>query len=482
MRALGTLSAVLILLAGSGFLDPALDDRPLYGGAILRIAKSTANPVALTLVRTVLEREIAALDHIRLLELDGDGNLKPEALESWSYSESRLTLSLRLRTDIRDISGKALTAGKMAESLHRLLRENHGSPAAGLLLDIEGVEDYVSGDSEMISGVAVEDASNMSLLLARPQPLLLYALADINLAPAHRLNESSGWGPFIITEAGRYEPDLSFVRGRPFLDHLFIGGSPKIGDDWRRRVLTRVGYRPTDVSDDATRIDYPGRRCVYLAVNRRGSSGPLRLLDARSDTLSEVDAESLVSIFLGTKAELLEHVVPPGALPGGAFGWQARPGNGIKPLGRLVIGFPYGSEELELVAGRVRVDLLVSGISADVIPYSGDNAGNCDLLLVEALIPDGSAAYSFWCLLCELSSQTGDEVWLRRPAGDDVSWLVDLEQSLLSEAMFLPLYHTAHFVWADPQIRGLRFRPDGTLDYENAWISEEPESSREARR
>ena len=76
---------------------------------------------------------------------------------------------------------------------------------------------------------------------------------------------------------------------------------------------------------------------------------------------------------------------------------------------------------------------------------------------------------------------TGDEVWLRRPTGGEVSWLVEMEQSLLAEALLLPLYHTAHSVWADAQIRGLRFRPDGTLNYESTWISE-AESSMEARR
>ena len=472
MRAVCTLTAILLLLVASGVSVPAEKERPLYGGAIQRLAKSQPGFTDPALVRTVLEREAASLDHIRLLSLDGDGNIKPEAIEAWSYSVDSLSLSLKLRQGIRDISGNALTAEDIAASFHRVLRENPGSPAAGLLLDLEGAESYMSGESEGISGVSVEDASTITLNLIRPQPLLLNALADINLAPALPVNESTGWGPFILAGAGRYEPDMNFVRGRPFVDHLFLGGSPEVQSDWRRPVLVRVGHRITEVSDEPVRIDYPGRRCVYLAANRRDSIGPLRLLDARSEALGAVDAESLVSIFLAGRTELLEHVVPPGALPGGAFALPTGPVSGIKPLRRLAIGFPEGSEELELIAGRVRVDLLVSGISADVIPFSSDTAGDCDLLLIEALIAEGSAAYSFWGSLCELYSLTGDDIWLRKPSGDDVAWLVDMEQSLRSEAMLVPLYHTAHFIWADPRIRDLGFRPDGTLDYEGAWIAE----------
>ena len=455
-------------------------DRPLYGGAILRIADPAAADAVPGKARSRLEREAASLTGLRLLRKAADGSFEGEAVEEWKLSADRLELTLKLRSGLRDGLGRELTASDVVSSLHDLLRSNPESAAAGILLDLQGAELFVRAEAERVVGLVAVDERTAVLKLARRQPLLLDALADINAGPAPA---GSDLGPFYRDEGGEFEPNLNFFRGRPYLDHLFFGNSLVIDENWRRPVLARVGD-DQGIGRDVVEIAYPGRRCVYLVANRKGggiAGAPLQDAETRRAALAAVDVRSLVSIFLSEKAEMLEHLVPDSALPGTVIGEIPAWSGGRKPVRRLAIGYPEGSDELALVAERIRVDLLVAGISSEVVPCKRGTAGRCDLLLVELLVPDGSPAYAYWGLLCELATECSDDTWLRRPVGDGLSWLAELERELRSEALVLPLYHEPHSAWADSRVRDLRFRPDGSLDFENAWIAFSEAEAAEAR-
>jgi MarR-like DNA-binding transcriptional regulator SgrR of sgrS sRNA len=483
MRYRGILAAgfctLALAMATGGIREP---ERPLYGGTILRITDSQAFTAAAASAGTVLEREVASLEGARLLEVDSAGVFQPGIVEAWSYSNDRLELTLLLRNWVRDASGRVLTPYEIMTGFEELVRSNPRSAAARLLLDVRGTDDFVAGRSDRITGISVEATGTLVVSLARPQPLLLHALADINLAPDERLTGHTGWGAFLRAEARLFEPDLSFYRGRPYIDSLCYGRSAPTGGQHRRPELMRVSELRRNVEPQAVEIVFPGRRCVYLAINRRGSAGPLRLLSARAAVLAAIDRTSLVNIFLRESAQVLEHLVPPSALPAGTFEPGTRLEGGVKPVGRLLIGFLPESQESKLVAERVKVDLLVAGIGSDVIPCSPESARQCDLIIVDKLVPDCAPAYAVWGLLCELAAIEGDEIWLRRPWGDEAAWLVELETSLRAEALLLPLYHTAHSVWADALLRDLRFRTDGTLDFENAWIARGPAGDAEVDR
>ena len=318
-----------------------------------------------------------------------------------------------------------------------------------------------------MAGLRAEGERTVVLTLRRPQPLLTSALADANAA----LAAPRSTGPFAADDAGRCRPNLRFFRGRPYLDLVLLGGTDGAADPtWRRPVPAAVGDDP-GVAEGAVPVPYPGRRCVYLAANQGRPA--LRDAAARRAVAAAVSPGEMVRIFFGGAARPLRHLVPDGSLPEDFFRRTAPPdGEAVgAPRGRLLIGYPAGDGELELVAERVRVDLLAAGIGSDVAAFGGGAAGDCDLLVVEALIADGSAGYGVWRLLAELAAQSGDRSWLSRPQGDDVAWLVALDHELISSGRLLSLYHTGHRLWADPRLRGLRLRPDGTLHFENAWIA-----------
>ncbi len=480
-RILAAIAVLLVVLTGFTWLPHPYPhphyrapERPLYGGAVERRGApppSLPDPAA---ARTIAERETALLCSARLLALAADGSVVGEAAQSWELSADRLTLVLTLRPDVVGADGEAPTAADVVASLERLLVVNPDCAAALLLLDLQGAESFRRGEAENVAGLRAEGERTVVLTLRRPQPLLTRALADANAA----LAAPRSTGPFAADDAGRCRPNLRFFRGRPYLDLVILGGTNEVADPtWRRPVLAAVGDNP-GVAEGAVPVQYPGRRCVYLAANQDRPA--LRDAAVRRAVAAAVSPGEMVRIFFGSAARPLRHLVPDGSLPE-AFFHQPTPLDGeavSAPRGRLLIGYPAGDGELELVAERARVDLLEAGIGSDVAAFGGGTAGACDLLVVEALIADGSAGYGIWRLLAELAALSGDRSWLRRPSGDAVAWLVGLDHELISDGRLLPLYHTGHRLWADRRLRGLRLRPDGTLDFESAWITAAGESER----
>ena len=460
--------ATALLLAALPVLasQPAAEEKPLFGGAVYRQVGEAAEPPSLGLSTVSLERE--SLTRLRLIERESRG-----AVRAWRYLSDRREMEILLHEDLHDLAGHQLSAHQVVASLTRLLRQRPESAAAGILLDLEGAEAYVNGEAESVSGLEVIDSVTLRVRLVREQPLLIDALRDLAASPE---TVAADLGPFLGSGEGGYVPNLAYRGGRPFIDQLFFGVRPGSTEDWRRPVVAAVGDTPAS-AQDAVFLSYPGSRCVYLAANRRRGVGALAIAEVRHSCFAAIGVEEMVNIFLSEQAQVLEHLVPDSSVPASVFSDEAVASGTMKPVGRLAIGYPAGSDELRLVAARLKVDLLVVGIAADLVACDAKSAADCDLLLVERLVPDAAPAYAVWGLLCDLALFCDDAGWRRRPQLDAFGWLADLERQLRAEALLLPLYREPHGAWADRRLRGLRFRDDGTLDFEDAWIAAGEEES-----
>lgn len=449
-----------------------IPEEPLYGGAVLRYLESSMPVGDPAIADSLGEREAASQGYSRLVKIDSGGRMVGELAESWIWSEDSLSLTIALRDHMRSAYGDVLTAEIVAASIQRLLRINKDSPAAGVLRDIMGAPEFLSGEAEKISGLKVLDETVLVIVLSEPQPLLLSALADVNCAPLLPRGEGrsthAGWGAFLKESPGRFVPNLRFFRGRPYLDNLIFGSEPvKPSSDWRRRVIAPVGSRPVEENNPA--VVFPGRRCVYLAVNP--ASGALSSASARRAVLASVDREALVKVFIGGSAESLLSLLPGSVAPAALFSEASSEGERKASGLGLTLGYPAGNAELESVAGRLQADLLLAGFRCAVNPYSGKGDAETDLLLVDVLVAADDASYCVWGLLSRLSVLTGGYFQADRPRGDLFAWLGRLHQSLVLEGYLIPLYHSAYQVFAGRNLRDLRFRTDGTLDFEGAWIA-----------
>lgn len=465
--------AVLFGLAGRHAGNDIRTDKPLFGGAVVRLGEfvpSSHDPAA---ARALLEREAASLCAPPLLRFGADGRIEGNAVESWRFSQDQLSMILKLRPDVVDAKGFALTSEDLIVSLKYLLRANPESPATRILMGIEGAAQYATRESDEIPGLSAPDKDSVELRFRTPQPLILEALADINTAPA-RIGLTPGaavncWGAFALDDSGRFIPNLSYLSGRPYLDEVIFSVEMIQPDPtWRRPVIAWVGSKPLE-GQPYTKIDFPGSMCVYLVANP--SHQALKEKASRLHVMRAINSEAMVRIFFAGSAQVLNHLVSEKALPAKLPGEPSSQPGGRAPSARLTIGYPAGDAQLKLVAERIKVDLLVAGIGSEVVGYDVGSARNCDLLVIPCLISEINPAYGIWRLLCNVAEMSADRSWLRKPAGDALGWLIKLDSTLREEGLVLPLYHKPFALYSDPELRGLVFRVDGTLDYENAWIA-----------
>ena len=111
-------------------VSPSAADRPLYGGAVFRPAPGAPQNLDPASADSLIQREAVSLCCLRLLSLEADGTFSGEAAESWAWSPDGMKLTLMLRADLKDGTGRAMTAQVVSASFERLLRVNPEAPAA----------------------------------------------------------------------------------------------------------------------------------------------------------------------------------------------------------------------------------------------------------------------------------------------------------------------------------------------------------------
>lgn len=148
-----------------------------------------------------------------LVRMDETGAVVPASAADWNVSDDGLTYRFTLRSGLHyylpekldDLLGKdyektfdtAVTADDFVFALERCVDPNTESPVAPALLNIENAEDIYSGAlSRSELGVSAPDSRTVLIRLARPDPTLLYALAQPACAPCSRT--------FFRKTAGRY--------------------------------------------------------------------------------------------------------------------------------------------------------------------------------------------------------------------------------------------------------------------------------------
>lgn len=176
--ALGAEGAAVIAVSGDpGHLNPAI---------------STAGPI----------HAVAGSIFNGLVELDERGSPSPELAEAWEVAGDGLSVTFRLRRDVRWHDGVPFTAEDVKVSFERLLFRHHARARSGL--------------APALSAIEVVDPHTILFRLKRPHPALLRQLSvtEAPILPAH------------LFAAG--DPNANPANLRP------IGTGPYRFDSWRR--------------------------------------------------------------------------------------------------------------------------------------------------------------------------------------------------------------------------------------------------------
>ncbi|MET4590617.1 ABC transporter substrate-binding protein [Arthrobacter sp. 754] len=128
-----------------------------------------------------------------LLMVDKDGKVKPNAAESWKYSEDLRTLTLKLRGDLKFSAGDPVTSKDVVGTLERT-RATPGQQQSKLA---------------KVTSVSAPDDSTVVIQLSSPEPSLLNYLGqatgvigDPDTLPAETTKlRPAGSGPYVLTDA-----------------------------------------------------------------------------------------------------------------------------------------------------------------------------------------------------------------------------------------------------------------------------------------
>ena len=163
--------AILRKLALSGaLLAGALSSSAFAAGGTLTVALETDARGFDAVKSGVLGASAGTVSnviHDTLLQDDGAGGFKPGLAESWTYSDDKLQLTLKLRKDVKFHDGNPFTANDAATHINRILDPKNKSRSRSFITAIKGAE-------------AVDDHT-IKYTLNHPWLPLLGNLAAINM-------------------------------------------------------------------------------------------------------------------------------------------------------------------------------------------------------------------------------------------------------------------------------------------------------------
>ena len=139
-----------------------------------------------------------------------DGNVEPDAAESWKLSDDQLTYTFQLRDGLKYADGSAITAGDFAYALMKLVEPESGSAFAYNYYEIKGAGAFSRGEGSWAdSGVSAPDDKTLIITLEKPDGafldlLALYPFYPVTEEYVAKWGDSMGSSPESVLCSGPY--------------------------------------------------------------------------------------------------------------------------------------------------------------------------------------------------------------------------------------------------------------------------------------
>jgi peptide/nickel transport system substrate-binding protein/oligopeptide transport system substrate-binding protein len=222
-----TASAILLLV----LLASCTNRNREYGFVYMRLKEnpSTLDPAHIS---SVDSGSIAAKVFNGLVRLGKGLRVEPDIAESWRVSPDGFKYTFTLRDDVFFSSGRKVKSTDFKYSFERVLSPETLSPNTWVFENIKGVEAFMSGETDDLEGISVEDEHTLVIELKEPfSPFLgLLTMPPAYVVPMEQVlhkgpdfsSEPVGTGPFTLDE---WRPDrsLRLVRNKGY-----FGKVPKV--------------------------------------------------------------------------------------------------------------------------------------------------------------------------------------------------------------------------------------------------------------
>lgn len=238
------LMVVFALLIGST-IGWSEQEKPRYGGTLTFPCPyggtiSTLDPPHSTRIQSqIVYRNI----------FDGLVRLDPESLKvvpaiakDWQVSEDGLTYTFTLKKGVKFHNGRELIAEDVKYTYERIMDPAEATMVTYLFQSVKGVDAFVNGKAEHISGIKVLDDYTVQITLKSVQPTFLYNVANeaAGIVPKEEVEKWGdqfgshpvGAGPFKFVEWKRgtevtVKAFEDYYGGRPYLDKIVFKVMPE---------------------------------------------------------------------------------------------------------------------------------------------------------------------------------------------------------------------------------------------------------------
>jgi peptide/nickel transport system substrate-binding protein len=259
-----------------------------------------------------------------------DASIVPELATSWAWSDDRLSLTFKLRDDVKWHDGKPFTSADVKCTFD--------------LIQEKGTEKFRKNPRKLwyqnVTSVTPNGPQEVTFKLARPQPSLLALLASgyspmypCHVSPAQMRTKPIGTGPFMLAEFKQNEI-IRLVKnpnywkpGRPYLDAIEM---PIVTNRSTAMLAFQAGKFdftfPTEVTPPLMRdikAQRPNAICVFgpmnvnenLIVNRERP--PFDNADIRRAMALTIDRKAFIDILFEGQADIGGSLLP---APNGVWG------------------------------------------------------------------------------------------------------------------------------------------------------------------
>lgn len=278
-----------------------------------------------------------------LVSFDRDLNIVPDIAEKWDVSDDGLVYTFHLRTNVlfHDRS-RRVTASDFKFSMERALNPKTQSTVGEVYLDdLAGVTEFVTGKAGEVSGIKVLDENTLELTLKAPNALFLDKLTyptsyvvdrnevkDATCFEGNWTRKPNGTGPFKMKEwqLGErivLEPnDAYYLDPKPALKkvtYLLAGGSPMTMYENDEIDITGVGLndieRVRDPSEPLNKeyVESESLDVYYIGFNT--AEKPFDDPRVRRALAMALDRDLLANDILQGLFAPAKGVLPPG-MPG----------------------------------------------------------------------------------------------------------------------------------------------------------------------
>lgn len=458
-----------------------------------------------------------------LVGLDEDLEIRPELAKDWDISEDGTVYTFYLREEAVFHDGKPVTADDVKYSMERSCDPETGSAVASSYLgDIVGAMDKLNGEADEVEGVEVLDEHTVQITIDAPKSYFLSKLTYHTGFVVDRENVEKGgkkWtempngtGPFKLKKQSRdkiiLEANEDYYHGAPAIKQVnFIinGGSSMTMYEQDELDAIVVGpidiQRVTDPSNPLNRelTIVPSLDVWYLAFNTEAP--PFDDVKIRQAFAQATNKKGIVNVLLQKMGTEAKGILPPG-MPGydedlegllfdpdrareliedSEYGDPAElppitftvsGEGGADPLAEALIEMykEYLGVEIEIEQvefGSFLSDLEQHKYQIFMLGWTADYADPEDFLdiLFHSKSQYNNTAYS--------NSRVDRLLEKARLETDEKKrWQLyqQVEEIIVEEAPWVPIYHSVSYVLIKPYVKGLSVTPQGNYYIKETYL------------